>query len=244
MLGHLVVGIVAGEGNEDHGHQRDHREHEQSQQRQGQEGDVELAVPQEGDVLFDAVGSAPDDGGLLQGVGFLHRAEVGQEKEQDDEDRKDPVQHDMEGVIPRDLDEFSQLGIPDVGDVGLYPSHVAPREEVLKEHGKVAAAEEDGVEDEEDLGGEIDDAPPRLSAAEMTQTHDEVGGLGGGVALGEAVEEVPYPGGGRTEKARYAGGRPLRRGLDPRDKGTPQADEGGLRDEREALVGWIVHVWI
>ena len=94
------------------------------------------------------------------------------------------------------------------------------------------------------MGGEVDDAPPHLSAAEVAQAHDEVGGLGGSVALGEAVEEVPHLGGGRTEKARYAGGDLLRRGLDPRDKGTPQADERGLGDEGEALVGWIVHVWM
>ena len=238
MLGDLVVGVVAGKGDEDHGHQGNDCENEESQQGKGEKGDVEFAVGQKGNVPSKAVGAAADDGGLLQGVGLLYRAKIDQHEEENDEGGQDPVQHDVKGVISRDLHEFSQIGIPHVRDMGLHPSYVTAGEEVFEEHTQIAAAEEDGVENEENLRGEVNESPHELSAEQMPKTHDQVGGLGDGVTLCKIGKEAPNPAHRRAKYAPDPPGSPPRSGLDPGYEGAAQADERRLGYKGEVLVGW------
>ena len=147
----------------------------------------------------------------------------------------------MEGVISGNLDIFPQLGFPYVGYVGLDSAYVTTCEEILKEHSQIAAAEGDGVEDEEGLEDEVDQPSGDLTPSEVSQTHDDIGCLGGGITLGEAFEEASQAGGCALGGGCDPRGCPLRGGFESRHKGTTQTDEGGLRDEGEALVGWMIH---
>ena len=193
MLGYLVVGIVVGEGNEDHGGQWNNGEEKQAYHREGEECDVKFAVTQQRNVLFESVRASANNGGLLQVIGFSYRPQISQDEKQNDKDRKNAVKDDVKGVVPRNLDIFPQLGIPYVGYVGFHSPYVTARKEVLKEHGQVATAKGHGIQNEKNLQKEVDSSAYGLPAANMSQAHQKVGALGDPVAVGKM----------RKEKKRY-----------------------------------------
>ena len=182
MLRDLVVRVIVGKRDKDHGHQRNDGEQEKAHHGQRQQGDVETVIGQPSQIPGKAVRLDAQLFVLFQPDDFPNGFEIHDDKEKNYKEGQNTIQQDQEGVVAFHLDVLAQIVVPHIGNMGLVAADVAAAEEILKAHGQERTAEKEHVGNKQQLQSQIDQTATHLTVGDMTQTKHNIGNFCGQLA--------------------------------------------------------------